>query len=408
MRLLVLNCGSSSIKYRLFDMTDESTLANGLLEGIGEAKTRLCARWINAEGFPHEHTQPIAAPDHASALATLLDTLEARHPEIMAKLEGIGHRVVHGGERFASPARIDAETLAAIRATIPLAPLHNPIQLASIEAARARFPHLPQVAVFDTAFHQTLPETAYRYAVPEAWYRQYGVRRYGFHGISHAFVAREAARRMRRPLADLRLITLHLGNGASAAAIAGGRSIDTSMGLTPLEGLVMGSRSGDLDPAIPAYLERVAGLSASAVESTLNRDSGLKGLCGDNDLRRILARAEAGEKEAERALAIYAYRVRKYVGAYFVALGGLDALVFTGGAGENAPALRARILAGLECLGIVADPARNEKLPETGLIQAETSPVAILVVRTDEELEIARQTRQCLTAAGKMSHFPSL
>jgi len=397
MHLLVINCGSSSIKYRLFDMANESVLAGGLLEGIGEAGGRLVEHWRERDEMPHEEQCSLAAPDHAQGLTAILDALTARLPDALARLAGIGHRVVHGGERFTAPTRIDAETLAGIAANVPLAPLHNPANLAGIEAARARFPELPQVAVFDTAFHQAMPEHAFRYAVPEDWYRQHGVRRYGFHGTSHAFVAGEAARRMGRPLDELRLITLHLGNGASAAAIAAGRPIDTSMGLTPLEGLVMGSRSGDIDPAIPAYLACVAGLTSAEVDAALNRMSGLKGLCGDNDLRRVLARAETGDTTAERALAIYAYRVQKYVGAYFVALGGLDALVFTGGAGENAAALRQRICAGLGGLGLALDPARNAGGPAgDGFIQAESSTAAILVLRTDEELEIARQTRQCI------------
>ncbi len=399
MRILVINCGSSSIKYRLFDMADESVLAGGLLEGIGEAGGRLVEHWRDAGGAPSHAERRLAVPDHEGGLAAVLAGLEARRQDDLAGIEAIGHRVVHGGERFSAPTRIDAKALDGIKANVPLAPLHNPANLAGIEAARTRFPELPQVAVFDTAFHQAMPEHAFRYAVPEEWYRQHGVRRYGFHGTSHAFVAGEAARRMGRPLDELRLITLHLGNGASATAIAGGRSIDTSMGLTPLEGLVMGSRSGDIDPAIPAYLARVAGLSSAEVDAALNRMSGLKGLCGDNDLRRVLARAAAGEAEAALALAIYAYRIRKYVGAYFVALGGLDALVFTGGAGENAAALRERICAGLDCLGLVLDPVRNAEPTRDGFIQAESSRAAIVVVRTDEELEIARQTRYCIESA---------
>jgi acetate kinase len=310
-----------------------------------------------------------------------------------AELFGVGHRVVHGGEAFRQPALVDGEVVEAIRAMTPLAPLHNPANLIGIEVARRRAPQVPQVAVFDTAFHQGMPDHAFRYAVPEQLYRQHGVRRYGFHGTSHAYVAREGARLLGRPLESLNLITLHLGNGASAAAIEGGRSVDTSMGLTPLEGLIMGTRCGDLDPALHFYIARATGASMDDIECLLNRDSGLRGICGDNDMRTIRARAAQGDEAAALALRMFAYRLRKYIGAYCAVLGHVDALIFTGGIGENDAAARAGACESLEMLGIRVDPERNRAgHREAREIQAAESSVRVLVVPTDEELEIARQT----------------
>ncbi|MGR8953688.1 MAG: acetate/propionate family kinase, partial [Gammaproteobacteria bacterium] len=284
-----------------------------------------------------------------------------------------------------------------IRKLIPLAPLHNPANLTGIQACREIFPGVPQVAVFDTAFHQTMPPQAFRYAVPESWYSLHGIRRYGFHGSSHRYVANRAAGYLQRPLEDLKLITLHLGNGASAAAIQHGRCVDTSMGFTPLEGLVMGTRCGDLDAAIPLYLENVLGQKGDMLQETLNRDSGLKGLCGSNDLREVLAAERSGDERARLALDVYCYRIRKYIGAYFAALDGLDALIFTGGVGENAPSIRSRVCKGLEKLGIAIDPEANERpLEEIGEIGPRGHSVRVLAVRTNEELQIARETLSVL------------
>jgi acetate kinase len=309
----------------------------------------------------------------------------------------IGHRVVHGGARFSAPVRIDDEVRVAIRELCALAPLHNPANLLGIELAGEAYADVRQAAVFDTAFHHTMPEHAYRYAVPEAWYRGHQVRRYGFHGISHEYVAQRAAAHLGRPLSELKLITLHLGNGASAAAIRHGRCIDTSMGFTPLEGLVMGTRSGDLDPAIPLHLEHVTGMGWQAMDDALNHECGLKGLTGVNDMREILARVDAGDAVARLALDMYCYRIRKYIGAYHAVLGGLDALVFTAGVGENAAAVRARACAGLEHVGIAIDDADNVKeIGELAEIQPVGLPVRVLVIRTNEELQIARQVRAVL------------
>jgi len=306
--------------------------------------------------------------------------------------------VVHGGEAFSASVAIDQTIIDTIRKLIPLAPLHNPANLTGIEACREIYPSVPQVAVFDTAFHQTMPPRAFRYAIPETWYISHGVRRYGFHGSSHRYVASRAADYLQRPLEDLKLITLHLGNGASAAAIKYGRSIDTSMGFTPLEGLVMGTRCGDLDAAIPLYLENVLDQSADELQEALNRDSGLKGLCGSNDLREVLASEQAGDERARLALDVYCYRIRKYIGAYFVALDGLDALIFTGGVGENASLIRNRVCKGLEKLGIAIDPEANDRtLQEISEIGHSGHSVRVLAVRTNEELQIARETLSVLT-----------
>jgi acetate kinase len=369
--VLVLNSGSSSIKYRLFDMRDRRVLAGGVDERVGA--------------------------DPGVALDGIAESL-GEAPAIA----GIGHRVVHGGERFREPVRIDAGVVETIRALAPLAPLHNPANLLGIEVALERWPHVPQVAVFDTAFHQTIPARAHRYAVPHEWYEQHGVRRYGFHGTSHAYVARETARFLDRPLEDLNLIVLHLGNGASAAAIAGGRSVDTSMGLTPLEGLVMGTRSGDLDPAVIFHVARQAGLTLDEIDAALSEHSGLAGICGVGDMRDVLARGEAGDERAALALDVYAYRIRKYVGAYTAVLGRVDALAFTAGVGENSPAIRARACDGLEALGIRIDPELNRKAPSgVRAIHAPDAAVRILVVPTNEELEIAEQTLRYIAGASE-------
>jgi acetate kinase len=363
--VLVLNCGSSSLKYQLVDVDGPARPASGIVERVGE---------------------PGGVADHEAAMASVLRTLDVGGVDVVA------HRVVHGGSRFADPVVIDDEVLAEVRALSDLAPLHNPINVMGIEVARRALPGIPHVAVFDTAFHQTLPPHAYTYAVPQDWAGRHGVRRYGFHGTSHAFVARAAARFLGREPADVNLIVLHLGNGASATAIERGRSIDTSMGLTPLEGLVMGTRSGDVDPALVAHLRRTAGLEVDEIDRLLNSGSGLKGLAGASDLREVHARAEAGDEAAARALDVYCYRIRKYVGAYLAVLGRTDAVVFTAGVGENDPIVRARSLAGLDRLGIRVDEQRNRAASrDARAISPPGADVAVLVVPTDEEREMAEQ-----------------
>jgi acetate kinase len=387
-KVLVLNTGSSSIKYRLFQMAGRTVLASGLLERIGEDDSRLTHRAEGAEPLVVDGR----VADHQEGFDRVFAAFDAGGG-LSGGLAGIGHRVVHGGERFSAPARIDDEVIAAIREQVPLAPLHNPSNLLGIQIARAAFPKAPQVAVFDTAFHRTMPPRAYRYALPRELADRLHIRRYGFHGTSHAHVSRKAAEHLGRPPAAVNLVTLHLGNGASVAAVAGGRCIDTSMGLTPLEGLVMGTRSGDLDPAIVLFLYREARLSLDEVDTLLNRESGMKGLTGDNDLRQIERRAAGGDRQAQEALDVYCYRIRKYVGAYAAALGRLDALVFTAGVGENSVAVRAEVCRGLERFGVRIDDARNRLgSGRARTVSTDDSEVAVLVVPTDEELEIAEQT----------------
>jgi acetate kinase len=398
-KCVVINCGSSSIKLEVFAVPALQSIAEALLEKIGTPEARLRQRRICSDGSERNevHTRPVA--DHQAGFDFILE-VNARDRVIgdPAEVAAIGHRVVHGGERFAAPTLIDDGVVAAIRELIPLAPLHNPSNLLGIEAARRRFPQSPHVAVFDTAFHQSLPPHAFRYAVPTELYEQYRVRRYGFHGSSHAYVAREAARHLGKAPDAVNLITLHLGNGASAAAIAGGKSIDTSMGLTPLEGLVMGTRSGDLDPALHFYLLRQTGMLPVELEKLLNSASGLKGLCGVADMREIQARASAGDAAAALALEVFCYRVKKYVGAYSAALGRVDAVVFTGGIGENSAPVREKVCNGLENLGITLDAARNQAAGgQVATVSHDSSPVAVLVVPTDEESEIARQTMAVVT-----------
>jgi acetate kinase len=395
MFILVINSGSSSIKFQLLEMTDESLPLSGVLERIGDGQAALTVAW----GDGSRRQEGVDAADHDQGMTLILDALKSSELLTDARpLSAIGHRVVHGGEAFRAPALLDKASIRQIRDCIPLAPLHNPANLAGIEACRRLFPDLPQVAVFDTAFHQDMPEASWRYAVPDDWYANYGVRRYGFHGTSHAYVARQAAAWLQRPLEQCNLISLHLGNGASISAIAQGRCRDTSMGMTPLEGLVMGSRSGDIDPAIPAYLQRRAGLSADQIDAALNQDSGLRALCGDNDMRRILERVDAGDGRAKLALEIYCQRIRKYIGAYVALLGHVDALIFTGGVGEHAAPVRQRICADLAVLGIRLDESANAGADgAVCAIHPDLEPpdisTPILVIRTNEELEIARQTR---------------
>ncbi|MFO7551662.1 MAG: acetate/propionate family kinase [Haliea sp.] len=368
MYILVLNSGSSTLKYSVVDTSSNRSLHQEVVE------------WTVAGS---DNPPPLPDPGFADS-----------GPPI----DAIAHRVVHGGPGPSGPAELTDATIRAIEQAAALAPLHNDPALAVIHRAREYYPGLPQVAVFDTAFHQHLPEHARRYAVPEHWFQQHGLRRYGFHGISHASVARQAAATLQRPLEKLRLITLHLGNGASACAIAGGHSIDTSMGMTPLEGLVMGTRGGDLDIGAVLHVARREGPTLDQLEQALTRDSGLAGLCGDSDLRAILTRCEQGDSRAQLALSIYCYRIRKYIGAYFAALGGLDALVFTGGVGENAAPVRAGACEGLDALGIAIDCHKNG-LPsgdQPRAIHAGGAAVAVLVVPSREDLEIARQTAEFL------------
>lgn len=390
-RVLVLNSGSSSVKYQLLDMRGASRLAVGLVERIGEQTSRLRHTCVGT-GATREHHGPVA--DHDAALKAVAeelarDGLGLDSPELAA----IGHRVVHGGLFFTEPTVVDDDVLTEIERLIPVAPLHNPANLTGIRTAMALRPDLPQVAVFDTAFHTTMPESAARYAIETKVADRFRVRRYGFHGTSHAYVSRAAAELLGRAPEDVNVIVLHLGNGASASAVRGGRCVDTSMGLTPLEGLVMGTRSGDLDPAVIFHLRRVAGMSMDEIDTLLNKRSGLFGLCGDNDMREIRRRMDEGDDQARLAFEIYVHRLKKYIGAYYAVLGTVDAVVFTAGVGENAAFVREAAVAGLEGLGLAVDGERNAvRSGEARLISPEGARVAVAVVPTDEEMEIATQT----------------
>jgi acetate kinase len=391
-RVLVLNSGSSSVKYQLLDMRDSTRLAVGLVERIGEQGSRLKHTPLTDGGEARERTGAIA--DHAAALKAVAeelakDGLGLDSPELAA----IGHRVVHGGQSFTEPTVIDDTVLAEIERLIPVAPLHNPANLTGIRTAQALRPDLPQVAVFDTAFHTTMPESAARYAIDVETADAHRVRRYGFHGTSHAYVSRATAALLGRAPEDVNVIVLHLGNGASASAVRGGRCVDTSMGLTPLEGLVMGTRSGDMDPAVIFHLMRVGGMSTDDIDTLLNKKSGLIGLCGDNDMREISRRIDEGDERAKLAFDIYIHRLKKYIGAYCAVLGRVDAIAFTAGVGENAARVRQAALAGLEPLGPVVDADLNAvRGDEARLISPAGARVAVAVVPTDEELEIAAQT----------------
>lgn len=386
-QVLVLNSGSSSIKYRLIDMTERREAARGLAERIGEETSVLTHGDVRVER---------RLADHEEGLRAVLAAF-AEHGPPLDRVAAVGHRVVHGGSRFVQPTLIDDEVERAIEELAPLAPLHNLPNLEGIRVARRVFPGLPHVAVFDTAFHGTLPPHAYTYAVPREWTEKLGVRRYGFHGTSTAYVSRRAAELLGRPYDEVNSIVLHLGNGASATAVLGGRSVDTSMGITPLAGLVMGTRSGDIDPALPAYLNRVAGMSLADIDDALNRESGMLGMCGANDLREVWRLADSGARDARLAMEVYGHRLRGYIGAYYAVLGRVDALVFTAGVGEHDARTRALAVSGLSRLGIEIDPVRNAAW-ETGprTISPEGAEVAVLVIPTDEEMEIADQTVACV------------
>jgi len=395
MKILVINSGSSSLKFQLFAVPDLSVIASGLVEEIGEKQG---AAQITA--FVSDHGENTLkrneqVSDHRQAIELMSQLL--RESGVLAgssQLAAIGHRVVHGGEEFYEPVRIDKAVIDAIERLVPLAPLHNPANLTGIRVAMEHVPDIPQVAVFDTAFHQTMPEHSYMYALPHELYDTMYVRRYGFHGTSHGYVAARAAEHLGRHIEELKIITLHLGNGASAAAISGGRSVDTSMGFTPLEGLIMGTRSGDFDPAILFYLGRERGMDMDALDRMVNKDSGLKGICGENDMRTITEAAARGDKLAGLALDMFCYRIKKYIGAYMAVLGTVDCIVFTGGIGENSAVVREKACEGLAGLGVCLDAAKNSRSGKKGImeIHADGSTTRILVVPTDEELEIARQT----------------
>lgn len=389
MPLLTVNTGSSSLKCALYTDEELRVLASLTVERIGDQESRLFGR-IGV----HQLEQSFQCADHASALRQILHSLKEQEA---GTINAIGHRVVHGGEQFQTPVRIDTEVRQAIADLVKLAPQHNPLALAAIDTLSELLPEVPQVAVFDTAFHQTLPPHCYRYPLPEPLYREHGIRRYGFHGISHGSAARRAAELLEEPLEQLNLITLHLGQGCSAAAIEGGRCVDTSMGLTPLEGLMMGRRSGSLDPALPLYLQQQLGYSAEQVEQLLNRQAGLEGVCGDHDMRTIHQRIDAGDDTAELALTMFCHSIRKQLGAYVSVLGWCDAIVFTAGIGEHDAVVRQRICENQEALGLLLDREANQaESVRARAIHSSNSRCAILVIPADEEGEIARATESVI------------
>ncbi len=397
MKILVLNSGSSSLKFQLFDMTKLDVLASGMIEQIGEKQSILQMQYGVTDDQTEKIRVNIAIANHKQAIETMASMLIKNNCMTgMAELAGIGHRVVHGGESFHQPVIINDNVINTIEELIPLAPLHNPANLMGIQEAKRRAPHTPQIAVFDTAFHQTIPEHGFIYGLPYELYEKQRVRRYGFHGTSHHYVAKKAADYLNRDIQELKLISMHLGNGTSGTAIAHGKSIDTSMGMTPLEGLLMGTRCGDIDPAIPFYLARETGATIQELDDLLNKQSGLKGICGNNDMRSIIQQSEKGDKKSKLALNIFCQRIKKYIGSYLAALNGADAIIFTGGIGENAPIIRAQSCANLNNLGIVIDPEKNttSNAAKNDCIEIQTmkSPIKVLVIPTNEELEIALQT----------------
>lgn len=394
--VLVVNSGSSSFKYQLIEMDTETTLAAGLVERIGESigESTHTVMDADAPGGSVRTVRELPIPDHTAGFAVMLEAFDAHGPSLTEHAPvAVGHRVVHGGARFHEPTRVTKQVERDIDDLSALAPLHNPGALQGITAAEDAFPSVPHVAIFDTAFHQTLPPEAFTYAINADLAERFRVRRYGFHGTSHRFVAHAGAEFVSRPVEELNQIVLHIGNGASVCAVRGGHSVETSMGMTPLEGLVMGTRSGDIDPGALFHLHRKAGLGIDELDELLNRGSGLLGLTGRGDMRDVIRAASAGDGPAELALGVYLHRLKGYVGNYYAQLGRVDVITFTAGVGENTALVRAGALAGLEALGIRIDPERNASPSrEPRRISTDDSAVAVLVIPTNEELEIARQT----------------
>ncbi len=393
--VLVINAGSSSLKYQVVHPVSGEVIADGLAERIGESASVITH---TQNGTTESDEAPLA--DHQAAISRAMEFFAANGTDVAnADLCAVGHRVVHGGRSFYRPTLITDDVVAEIERISPLAPLHNPANLVGIRAARELFPATPSVAIFDTAFFHSLPDAAATYAIDRDVAEQYAVRRYGFHGTSHEYVSQMAADVLGRKYSDLNQIVLHLGNGASASAIAGGSPIDTSMGMTPLEGLVMGTRSGDLDPGVMLQLARVGGLGVDEIDVLLNKKSGLRGMAGENDFRTLTERMADGDDRARAAYDVYIHRLRRYIGAYMIELGRVDVITFTAGVGENATSVRADALAGLENYGIVVDPERNMvRSKEPRRISTDDSAITVLVVPTNEELAIARQAAELIAA----------
>lgn len=393
--VLVINSGSSSIKYQLVDVGTEEALATGIVERIGLEMGK-----IKHEGPDGTTVLEQPVPDHDAGMAVVLSLFDKHGPHIdESLLAAVGHRIVQGGSIFAGPAVIDDTVLAQISDLSSLAPLHNPAHVSGIKAARHAFPTVPHVAIFDTSFHQTLPPAAYTYAIDRELAAKYAIRRYGAHGTSHLYVSHKTAALLGKDPSEVNVIVLHLGNGASATAVRAGKSVETSMGLTPLEGLVMGTRSGDIDPAVLFHLSRQAGMTTDELDDLLNRRSGMLGLCGYTDMRDLHDAVAAGDEVARTALEVYFHRIKGYVGNYYAQLGHVDAIAFTAGIGENDDVVRAGALAGLERLGISVDPERNAgRKKQPTVISPDGAEVTVMVVPTNEELEIARQSLETVSA----------
>lgn len=396
MKIFVVNCGSSSLKYQLINMEKEEVEAKGLVERIGISGSVLKHQPKDGEKVVIEEDMPT----HKEALKHVIDALMDKEYGVikdMNEINAVGHRVVHAGEKFAYSVVINEDVVNALKECIDLAPLHNPPNIIGIEACQQLMPGVPMVGVFDTAFHQTMPKEAFIYALPYELYEKYGVRRYGFHGTSHKYVAQRTASMLGKDIKDLKIVTCHLGNGASVAAVDSGKSVDTSMGFTPLEGLVMGTRCGDIDPAIVKFIADKEGLDFAGVDVLLNKKSGVLGVSGvSSDFRDIEEDAEKGNDRAALALKVFAYRVRKYIGAYAAAMGGIDAVVFTAGLGENSASMRAAICEGLEFLGIEIDPEKNNTRGKETEVSKYDSKVKVLLIPTNEELMIARDTKELI------------
>ena len=394
MKILVINAGSSSIKYQLLDMSTGNDLASGIVERIGEEMGSISYK----TGEKYTAEQPF--PTHREGMVEVINLLTDADKGVVkekSEIAAIGHRIVHGGELFFEPVEIDDKVLQGIRDCIPLAPLHNPGHVIGIETSMELFPGVRQVAVFDTSFHQTMEPKAYMYGVPYEYYENWGLRRYGAHGTSHKYVARETAKLLGKPLEESNIITVHLGNGASISAVKNGKCYDTSMGLTPLGGIIMGTRCGDIDPAIVGFIAERTKQSAAEVVATLTNESGLKGICGSNDLRDIHARIEEGDEKAKLALDMACHKVRQFIGAYAFELGRVDAIVFTAGIGENDEIYRANCLSGLENFGITINKDKNENWDRTpSFISDDDGAVKVAIIATNEELEIANDTVKVL------------
>ncbi|MBO0992340.1 acetate kinase [Bacillus sp. SD088] len=386
-KIFAVNAGSSSLKFQLFDMPEEKVITKGLIERIG-LKDSVFTMNVGTER--HKETQDIA--NHEEAVALLLDRLISLGViQSLNEIEGVGHRVVHGGEVFSDSSLIDQDTLKKIEDLSELAPLHNPANATGIKEFQKALPNVPQVAVFDTAFHQTMPENSFLYSLPYDYYKEYGIRKYGFHGTSHKYVSERAAELLERPLSQIRLISCHLGNGASIAAIKGGKSLDTSMGFTPLAGVTMGTRSGNIDPALIPYVMEKTGKTADEVIDVLNKKSGMLGVSGfSSDLRDIELEANNGNHRAELALDIFADRIHKYLGSYAARMSGVDAIIFTAGIGENSATIRAKVLNGLEFMGVYWDPNLNNVRGQELFVNYPHSPVKVIVIPTNEEIMIAK------------------